>query len=320
MMTSAELDELVDQAKERVRERDYTQAIDLYRQALEIDDCHVAAHEGLARAAFLAEDYDLAIKHFQRVSQIEPRRSQALVNMGAVQNRKGDFQAAIQSLRKALSKDRKCAEAYYNLGLAHRGLNQLSMAVSAYKEAIRLNPEMAEAYQNLANVFVDMGNADQAILHYRRALEIRPDFERAKRGLERAQGAKQAAKKAISPFGRLVDISKVKKAGEDTAVRPLTDRERFEDRSFVYTKAKEAQRTATALLQLVQSNLEEDLLEFTRAVTQSKDARGFWNEFKLLTESQAKFEQLVDLLYQRTDELRTHEAEITRIASAPPAD
>lgn len=317
MKTTAELDGLLDQARQCVRDRDFAQAIALYRQAIEADEHHVAAHEGLARAAFLAHDYDLAIAHFLRVSQIEPRRSQALVNLGAVQNRKEDYQGAIQTLRKALSRDRKCAEAYYNLGLAHRGLNQLSMAVSAYKEAIRLNPEMAEAYQNLANVFVEMGNADQAILHYRRALEIRPDFERARRGLERAQGVKQEAKKAISPFGRLVDISKVKKAGADDALRSLTDTERFDDRTVVYNKSKEAQRAATALLQLLLNELEEDLLEFTRAVIQSRDVRGFWHEFRQLSETTQSFEQLVDVLQKATDDLRAHEGEIARLVSQP---
>jgi len=74
MTTSAELDGLLDQAKERVRQRDYAQAIELYRQAIEADDCQVAAHEGLARAAFLSREYDLAISHFQRIFQLDPRR------------------------------------------------------------------------------------------------------------------------------------------------------------------------------------------------------------------------------------------------------
>ncbi|MBX3439441.1 MAG: tetratricopeptide repeat protein [Planctomycetaceae bacterium] len=320
MKTSAELDGLLERARECLKLRQFAEAIALYRQALTVDNLHVPAHEGLARAAFLANDFDLAIEHFQRIAQIEPRRSQALVNLGAVQNRKEDYAAAVQTLRKALAKDRKCAEAYYNLGLAHRGLNQLSMAVSAYKEAIRLNPQMAEAYQNLANVFVEMGNADQAILHYRRALEIRPDFERAKRGLERAQGAKQEAKNAISPFGRLVDVSQMKKAGEADAGRPLTEKERFDDRTVVHDRAKEAQRAATAVLQLLQNDLEEDLLELNRAVIQSRDVRGFWHEFRQLAESADAFEKIVDILERCTDELRAHEKEIARLTSQPAAE
>ena len=49
----------------------------------------------------------------------------------------------------------------------------------------------------------------QAITNYRRALELRPDFESARVGLERVTSQATAAKKAISPFGRLVDVQQI---------------------------------------------------------------------------------------------------------------
>jgi tetratricopeptide (TPR) repeat protein len=317
MPTSAELDGLLEQARECLRRGDYQAAIDQFRLILETDNCQVSAHEGLATAAFLGKEYDLAIQHFRRVTQIDPRRSQALINMGAVYNRMAEYNNAVQVLRKALSKNRNSAEAYYNLGLAHRGLNQLSMAVSAYKEAIRLKPTMAEAYQNLANIFVQMGNIDQAILHYRRALELRPGFERAEQGLDRARQAKQAAEKASSPFGRLVDVSKVRKSQESGSVRPMNDQERYDDRAAVYSHAKESKRAAIALLQLLEIELEEDLLEFTRAVNNSKDAQGLWEPYQRLAESIENFERLVGVLQSRTAALRAHEDDIARMTTAP---
>ncbi|MGD9857159.1 MAG: hypothetical protein AB7U20_19610, partial [Planctomycetaceae bacterium] len=73
----------------------------------------------------------------------------------------------------------------------------------------------------------------------------------------------------------------------------------------------------TALLQHLLNDLEEDLLEFTRAVTQSRDVRGFWHEFRQLSETTESFEQLVQVLQKGTDELRAHEAQIVRITSEP---
>ncbi|MEZ6050996.1 MAG: tetratricopeptide repeat protein [Planctomycetaceae bacterium] len=310
MTTPATVDGLLDKAKKSSRERDFDAAIQCYQEVLALDEHNVAAHEGLAAAAFMAKNYDLAIQHFQRVSMVDPRRSQAIVNLGAVYNRKGDFNSAVQALRRALAKDRKSAEAYYNLGIAHRGLNQLSMAVSAYKEAIRLNPEMAEAYQNLANVFVEMGNTHQAILHYQRALDIRPDFEKAVRGLERARSTKKELDKTVSPFGRLVDINKVKKAGESTKVRELSETERYEDRLAVHALAKDALYAARDVHENLESALEPHLQEFTRAFNQSKDARGFWDEFQAMSKSFQDFEELVDSLGTQTGKLRKHNEEI----------
>ena len=317
MTTPQEVENLLGQAKASVRQKDYDSAVQQYQGVLAFDERNVAAHEGLATIAFMSKDYDQAIEHFKRVTQIDPRRANALINLGAVYNRKEDYNNAVQTLRKALAKDRKSPEAYYNLGIAHRGLKQWSMAVSAYKEAIRLRADMAEAYQNLANVFLEMGNTHQAILHYQRALEIRPEFDRAIRGLERARNAKRVSDEAISPFGRLVDMDKVKKAGESSASRKMTDQERYEDRSTLHANAKVTQQSAQTVLECMQEQLEPRLQEFTRAFNQSRDARGYWDEFQLLTESLQEFEELVDEFTSATDKLRDHENEIAKSAQTP---
>jgi tetratricopeptide (TPR) repeat protein len=304
-----------------MRQRHYAEAVELFRSALMGNERNPQVHEGLATAAFMMGDYALAVEHFKRVTMLDPRRAQALVNLGAVYNRQEDYSNAIQTLRKAVTKDNKCAEAYYNLGLAHRGLNQLQMAASAYKEAIRLNPEMAEAYQNLANVYSDMGNTQQAILHYERALQIRPDFERARRGLERARGVKQKAADEASPFGRLVDVSQLKRSADVTPVarsRELTEQERFEDRSTVHGIAKTIEQSARATLQQLQSELEPALLAFSRAFAQARDARGYWHEYKGVTGAFANFEKLWQSLSVRTDELRVHEETLQNDGDALP--
>ncbi len=308
MTTPLNPDEVLQAARNCVRQRDYAQAIELFQQVLAQQPNHVAAHEGLATAAFLSDDYDLAIEHFKKVTMFDPRRSEALVNLGAVYNRKEDYQSAVACLRKALAKDRKSATAYYNLGLAHRGLGQSSMAVSAYKEAIRLCPEMAEAYQNLANVYTDMGNSTQAILHYERALALRPDFERAQRGLQRARAAKLEADRSVSPFGRLVDpVGQSRGPLARTPVRELNDQQRFDDRTTVHRLIKEAEQSASALVHQVRSELEAQLLTFTRAFAQSKDARGFWDEYRTLKQAIDNFHQMYDLHRHRMDALQAHE-------------
>lgn len=308
MTSPAETGDRLADARQLMRQRDYSAALAVYEQILDENDRDGPAHEGLATAAFMLKDYDRAIAHFNRVMQIDPRRAQPLVNLGAVYNRRGDYNTAIATLRKALAKDRRCAEAYYNLGLAHRGLNQSSMAVSAYKEAIRLAPEMAEAHQNLANVYIDMGNTQQAISAYERALQIRPDFERARQGLERAKEAQQQARSSASPFGRLVDVQQAKRADQEASVvRVMSEQERFDDRQAVHGFAKEGERAAAGLLGQLDSDLEVRLKDFARAFTQSTDARGYWSEYSRLQASAQSFEKLLAVLQQRLDALKHHE-------------
>lgn len=301
------IDSLIEQARDLMRQRDYPQAVAVYTSALEQNDMSAAAHEGLATAAFMMQDYDLAVKHYKRVTMLDPRRVEPLINLGAVYNRKAEYQTAVKQLRNALSKDRKSAEAYYNLGIAYRGMKSYSMAISAYREAIRLKPDMAEAYQNLANAYVEQGNTQQAILNYRRALELRPDFERARRGLEQAQNAVSEAKKSMSPFGRLVDTAQPKAEVKQAALRVLTPQERFEDRTQVHQCAKAVEQAAAVLLNQLRDHLIECLLKLNQAFSQSDDRYNFREEYLSYRAAHAEFQRAVAMLTQQSHALRAHE-------------
>ena len=306
MPAAVDIDALIQQARQHLRQGELPQAAALYEQALAVEETHVSAHEGLATAAFMMQDYPRAITHFQRVSKLDPRRVQPLVNLGAVYNRKGDFQQATKTLRQALSKDRKCAEAYYNLGIAHRGLNQLSMAVSAYREAIRLSPEMAEAYLNLANAYQEMGNLQQRSRTIA-ALELKPGFERAKRGLERPQSAAAEANQTLRPFGRLVPVGETPTDPEHAPMRALTPQERFEDRAAVYSHAKELERAAAVALNQCRDQLEPSLLQLTHAFSQGGDRYDFSDELAAFQHARHGFEQVMRLLSERSESLRRHQ-------------
>jgi tetratricopeptide (TPR) repeat protein len=316
MPGSSDIDAICQRARESVRKRHFDEAIAIYEEALVIDSRDIRAHEGIATAAFLANDYSRAEEHFTRLSQLDPRRADPLVNLGAVHNRQGDYASAVKSLRLALSRNRKCAEAYYNLGIAYKGQNQLSMAVSAYKEAIRLAPQMAEAYQNLGNVFVEMGNLQQAITNFRRALEINPNFERARRGLEAAQQQSFEAAREMQPFGRLVDVDQLKAHATAIAgvgpARDMSEEERALDRAAVHRLSVLFEQRADELAKQLREHLGPSLLTLIHAVAQSEENR------KLLV-AQEHFVAALDgyrhangPLLRSADELQAHEEDVRR--------
>ncbi len=300
-------------AREFVRRRQFAEAIEVYAQALALNERDIRAHEGIATAAFLAGSYDRAEQHFKRLSQLDVRRADPLVNLGAVYNRKGDFVTAVKALRQALSKNRKCAEAYYNLGIAYKGQNQLSMAVSAYKEAIRLAPEMADAYLNLGNVFTEMGSLQQAITNFRRALEINPHFERAQRGLDAAQKLTLENSRESQPFGRLVDVQQLKvhaaAAGAPAQQREMTDEERMIDRRSVNRLAGSFEQRADAVRLHVREQLGPALLALFHAVTQSEDKRRMILSQESLVTALDLYHQATGPLLRAADDLQAYEEE-----------
>lgn len=270
----SDYDGLCRQAKQALRNEEVLEAIDLYEAAVELNPDGVEAHEGLAMASYLAQEYCGAIEHFSRVTQLKPRDARAYVNLGAIHNLRGEYREAVAQLRKAVHRDSKNAEAFYNLGIAERHLKETSMAISAYQTAVRIDPKMIDAHINLANLYVEQTNRRKAVEHYEAALKADPNCEKARRGLEHVQGTKAKSVVNDSPFGRLVDVSRLIEKGADGASgRNLTDEERFEDRQFLQLNAAESLQLATALLTLLQDHLEPALLETNRLLVLDVDNR-----------------------------------------------
>lgn len=309
-MTSAPplAETLCGQACAALKQRDIQQAIDLYEQAIAADPHYLPAKQGLATACFLVRDYDRAIDIYQQIFRMDPRKSEPLVNLGAIYNRQGKYQEAVKVLRQALGKNMRSPEAFYNLGIAQKGMNQLSLARSAYKEAIRIAPDMAEAHYNLANLLMEMGHFGQAKLSFERALQIRPNFEKAGHGLKRAQNQLSAAKEAVNPFGRLVNMDEVERRGAaDHKFRTLSPQERFDDRSQVHRLSKESEQSAATVLNQLREELSPALLEMSRTMTEEEDLRSLLNEATHFKEALKRFVHNSSLLFQKLDELKSHE-------------
>ncbi|MBX3443235.1 MAG: tetratricopeptide repeat protein [Planctomyces sp.] len=303
----SEVDALCDQARALMRDKQFSQARDLYEQALAKDARSIPACSGAAASSFALKDYEKAAAHYKKLSMLDVRRADPLINLGAVYNRMGDYGNAARTLRQALSKDRKSASGYYNLGIAYKGQNQLTMAISAYKEAIRADPRMPEAYHNLANLHFEMGNFQQAIVHFEKALEIEPKFEKARTGLEKARNAQEEARLHQNPFGRLVNENEVAARQTEVRIRQLTAQERFEDRQALHQFAKETEQLAVSLLALLRDELSPAILKLQHTCAQPEDARSLYREGQQLSSKTARFQALAEALRERTNSIREHE-------------
>lgn len=205
MAPTSQYHDLCKQAKRAIRSKKYDEAVHLFQQALKINGSQIPAHEGIATAYFLKDDFERAAEHFEEITRIDRWNAQAYVNLGAVYNRVQEHSKAIEVLQKALQRNSRSAEAYYNMAIAHRHLGQPSLSVSAYREAIRLNPEMVDAHVNLANIYREMGNYNQALVHYQKALDVQPKFDRALRGRKKTELAMQKFREGAGSLMRILE-------------------------------------------------------------------------------------------------------------------
>jgi tetratricopeptide (TPR) repeat protein len=305
MAVTADFSSLCDKAKQHLKRREFDSAIALFEQARKLDDDQPDMHEALATTYILAGKLDLAIEHLVLVTRLAPRRATAFVNLGALHNRQGNFQQAIEMCRKAVSIDRKSADAYYNLGIAYKRLKQPALSVPAYREAIKINPQLAAAHQNLGIIFTDMGNLREAISHFKQALAIDPQFERAQAGLEKAEQLKEAAKTAVNPFGRLVDIEKEQSLSLDAShFRQLSEEEREADRQMLHIIIITIGRKAKDLRDQLKAKLAPELTQLEHNVASQADFDLTLMQFKPISNL---FQNASKMLESAMKELRDHE-------------
>ncbi len=274
MNSTPDVPQLIEQAKQCVKARQFDEAISLFQQAIALDEFNVKLHESLVSAYVLAKEFEPATAQLERILRIAPQNVNAMINLGAMYNKIGKHAEAVAVLRKAITKDKDSSHGYYNLGIAQRHLNDLVMAAWAYREAIRIDPQMADAHQNLGNVLLEMGQLKQAIGHYEAALAIKPDFLSAKRGLERAKEEQDKTRQAANPFGRLVDESMVQGVARPQTERALTDAERLKDRATIFKLTEGIETATSALVYFLRNDMDKVLSALNRSIAQESVSPG----------------------------------------------
>jgi tetratricopeptide (TPR) repeat protein len=216
-MAKETVETLCRKAQQAVSQGKNEDARQLFLQALALRSDVPDVHYGLATVCFLLQDLPSAAYHFMEVTRLDPLRSGAFINLGAVYNRLDLLDDAIPVLRRGIQLDHTRGEGYYNLGLVYRRKGQIDLAIQAYREATRVNPRMADAHYNLANLLFEKSQNGLAVVHYKHALELRPNWEKAQKGLLQAEAAQaaeaharqqpMAATPAVSKAGSLTPLS-----------------------------------------------------------------------------------------------------------------
>jgi protein O-mannosyl-transferase len=145
----------------------------LFNHGLQINSRSWLAHYNLgAVAQTLRGESKEAIEHFRQALQINPNLASAHNNLGLALAAQGQMQAAVEHYREALRINPDHANAHYNLALALAGRGQMAQAVQQYREVLRIDPSDAEAYNKLAVVLATEGQLDESIKYFHKALEL----------------------------------------------------------------------------------------------------------------------------------------------------
>src|SRR2546425_11622035 len=145
---------------------DHAGAISSLQRALQLSPGETQAESLLGWAQMLHEDYDDALRTFQKVLLKEPANSLARINVGYICLKKKIFGEAIEHLSKAirLDNDKKATlYAHFYLGLVYLQRDMFEDAQTFFQKTIALGPNLIEAYFELGRAYWFNGQRDEAI-------------------------------------------------------------------------------------------------------------------------------------------------------------
>lgn len=202
-------------AREHYAQREFDKAGPLLRSLLERGLEFADVHNMLGVIEHDRGEFTEARRHFDAAVNLNPKYTEALINLAVTLNELGQFAEArvihqrlaargVGSLSRTAEDIEpfakgKLANLHASVAEAYADLGLLSHAVEEYQKALALCPTFADLRTRLGNVLRDSGQFDGAERAYREAIESNPRFipARVQLGVARfSQGDRAGAERA----------------------------------------------------------------------------------------------------------------------------
>lgn len=226
----------------------------------EVRELNAGAISHIRRAAALeqAGRIEDAITEHETALQIDPKLTQAHVNLISLYGRLGQFDKAGRHYREAVTLDSKQADSYYNYGVLLFERKDYSAAEQAFQKALRINPYHAQAHNNLGYLLEQQGRFEQALAHYDQAIENQPDYRMAHFHAGRILANQRKYDEAIAHFLKTIAIEDERTPACLYALAAAYARSNNRQNALLYgrrARAEAAARGQTELLASINKDL-----------------------------------------------------------------
>ena len=124
-----------------------------------------------------------ALKFYEKVLKINPKRPVVYNVMGDVSQTKGEFEEAIGYWRKALAINPKIPNVHSNIGHALMILGRRDEAVVEFEKEIQFSPNSGLTYFLLGQAYLQKKEYEKAKENYEKTIKIDPEYANAYYGL-----------------------------------------------------------------------------------------------------------------------------------------
>jgi tetratricopeptide (TPR) repeat protein len=173
-----------------------------------------SAHNNIGAAYARMQQWQQALREYEKVLFYSPDDPESLNNIGACHNELGNIEESIKCREKALFFNPSYAEAHVNLGNSYLQKREYAKAIPEYTEAINIKQKHGQgytiAYFNRAVCYNNLGMSEDAIADYNFVKQY--DFDNEFTEVYQRQGLLYALqgdhKKAIEDFTQMITLAK----------------------------------------------------------------------------------------------------------------
>jgi tetratricopeptide (TPR) repeat protein len=212
------------------QQKQYKNAIDAYRHAIEMDRDNLDAIRGLAQNLLNDGQGDAALEQYKVIADANPEDAQTYVRIAEIYRKQGKYDLALEDLKKAESMVQDSVEVPYNIAAIYQAQGRYDEAVPIMRDLLKKSEKAGGKYSNgersnravflerLGTIYRDQGNSASAIETFRQIVALGGD-EDIERGYQQIidtwreakewQKATDAAKEAVQKLPNSRDLKMV---------------------------------------------------------------------------------------------------------------
>ncbi len=211
------------------QQKQYKNAIDAYRHAIELDRDNLDAIRGLAQNLLNDGQADAALEQYKVIADANPEDAQTYVRIAEIYRKQGKFDLALEHLKKAESMVQDSVEVPYNIAAIYQAQGRFDEAIPIMRDLLKKSEKADGKYSNgeksnravflerLGTICRDQGNNSAANETFREIVALGGDdniergyqqiidtWREAKEWQKALDTAKEAVQKLPSPQLKMV--------------------------------------------------------------------------------------------------------------------
>ncbi|MGD0214181.1 MAG: tetratricopeptide repeat protein [Terriglobales bacterium] len=229
------------------QQKQYKEAIDAYRHAIELDRDNLDAIRGLAQNLLNDGQVDAALEQYKVIADANPEDAQTYVRIAEIYRKQGKFDLALENLKKAETMVQDSLEVPYNIAAIYQAQGRYDEAIPIMRDLLTKSEKPDGKYSNgeksnravflerLGTIYRDQGNNPAAIETFRQIVALGGDdniergyqqiidtWREAKEWQKALDASKEAVQKLPSPQLKMVLAAQQADMGEaDKALKDV---------------------------------------------------------------------------------------------------